>query len=167
MFVTRALAATAVAGLAFGLSAPIAFAQDTTPAPYGQHYGSHKPDPGSDSCGQGDKSWGGGHDQSSSGDQGKSWGGDNNQGQTQSQSQGGQTQDQAQGGQNRAGSWGNGGDHDKGSKHCHPSQGADTGLGGSITGMNSTQTALGGGLLVAAVAGSGVYLKRRRPGATV
>ena len=48
--------------------------------------------------------------------------------------------------------------------HCKPSHGANTGLGGSITGMNTTQTALGGGLLATAVAGGGVYLRRRSLG---
>ncbi len=160
MFVTRALAATAVAGLAFGLSAPIAFADDSSPSPYGQHQGGHRSDSGMDSCGGKSKSWGGDRDQASGGDSGQSWGGDQNQSQSQSQGQG-QGQGQSQ---ERSGGWGSG-DQEKGKQWCgHPSRGADTGLGGSITGMNSTRTALGGGLLAAAAAGGGLYLKRRRPG---
>ncbi len=145
MFVTRALAATALAGMAFGLTAPVAFADDLSPVQAvsgwdcGHHHSRGDNDPG-----RGDNDPGRGMSR----DHDQAWTG--------------------RAGQEKSGNWGDPGDHDGHGKHCHfPSRGARTGLGGSITGMNTTQTALGGGLLATALAGGTVYLKRRRVGGDV
>jgi hypothetical protein len=183
MFVTRALAATALAGMAFGLSAPIAFADDFTPSAYSYgdcgHRGGHEhgrgDDRGNDRGRGDDRGNGRGDDRGDRGDGGgRMGGGDDSANQYNDSEQawagddGGRDGDRGGRGGDRGDRGGDRGNHGR-SGYCahHPSHGADTGLGGSITGMNTTQTALGGGLLATAVAGGGVYLKRRRPGFNV
>jgi hypothetical protein len=230
MFVTRALAATALAGLAFGISAPIASAADFAPVSvtysdcgdhgkrhdgdhgkrhdgdHKRHDGDHKRhdggngkrhDGGNGNNGEnGNSSRGGGN--GNSGENGNSSRGQENGQENGNNGRNGNGQDNGQengqeNGQDNSQDNGMGGgdnsanqynDRDQawtgsqsssmeragafsandGDNHCRPSHGADTGLGGSITGMNATQTALGGALLATAVAGGGVYLRRRRLG---